>query len=246
MQKTCIIVPCFNESERLNSSAFFKFINDNRIFFDLLFVNDGSTDNTNAVLTALVLKQPENIGLLYLEKNSGKAEAIRQGALKALEQKKYKAIIYFDADLATPLNELNLLYNLFEKNNGLKIILCSRMKRLGSNVQRSVKRHFFGRVFSTFASLILKMPVYDSQCGAKLVCIDEVEYLFKDVFITKWLFDVELLARLRNKYPESVLKLAYEHPISEWKDVSGSKLKLKHMFKVPFELIKIKRKYNKQ
>ena len=124
------------------------------------------------------------------------------------------------------------------------MILCSRIKRLGASVERNRKRHILGRVFSTFASIILKLPVYDTQCGAKIVCTSVIDDAFEHTFITKWLFDIEIIARLRNKYPEKILHILFEHPITQWKDVSGSKLKLKHMLKVPFELIKIKRKYN--
>jgi len=66
------------------------------------------------------------------------------------------------------------------------------------------------------------------------------------MFLTKWLFDLELIARIRNKFPNDVASLFYEYPVNEWRDVAGSKLKLKHMLQVPLDLWRIHKKYNKK
>ena len=76
----------------------------------------------------------------------------------------------------------------------------SRLKRLGANIERKLSRHYIGRVFATGASLITQLPVYDSQCGAKFFRTDIVETLFGKKFITKWVFDVEILIRARNHF----------------------------------------------
>ncbi len=244
MSKICVVIPCYNEYIRLDEKSYADYIKNNYNDFDLLFVNDGSTDATLQKLNVLCEEYPNYIFCLNLNKNVGKAEAVRQGVLHANSTKKYSFIAYFDADLATPLSELIILKKILNENNNIQMILCSRIKRLGASVERNRKRHILGRVFSTFASIILKLPVYDTQCGAKIVCTSVIDDAFEHTFITKWLFDIEIIARLRNKYPEKILHILFEHPITQWKDVSGSKLKLKHMLKVPFELIKIKRKYN--
>lgn len=242
MQKTGIVVPCYNEAERLNVNAFIEFVKSNDLI-DFLFVNDGSKDETIRVLEKLQSNYPDKIMVLDLKKNQGKAEAVRQGMLHMFALKKYKYVGFWDADLATPLIEINRL--LFASTySDFKIVLASRLKRLGANVERKRLRHLLGRVFSTFASLILNLPVYDTQCGAKLFH-HSTETLFNEKFITKWLFDIEILARYRNLYGiDKALVDLYEYPISTWKEIGGSKLKSSHMLKVPIELLRIKQKYN--
>jgi dolichyl-phosphate beta-glucosyltransferase len=170
---------------------------------------------------------------------------VRQGVNLAALNKEYTYIAYFDADLATPLSEINLMKSIVDNNQELIMVLCSRIKRLGASVNRNKKRHLLGRVFSTFASSILKLPVYDTQCGAKLIKAEIVPFTFNTPFLTSWIFDVEILARIRNGRKDKVTKVLYEHPVTQWEDIGGSKLKFKHMLKVPLELFKIKQFYNK-
>lgn len=243
MPKTCIIIPCYNEEKRLNVKAFCDFLENNKDI-DFCFVNDGSEDNTSKVLQDIKLKFSKQVILLELDKNAGKASAIREGVLYVLKNS-YKFIGYWDADLSTPLFEITNMKSILEDNNELLIVLGSRIKRLGATIERKVLRHYLGRMFSTFSSLILKLPVYDSQCGAKLFRIEVVDYLFGRPFLTNWLFDVELLARLRNHIGvQKVLQSCYEYPLSVWKDIGGSKLSFFHIIKVPYLLIKIHINYN--
>lgn len=242
MQKTCIIVPCYNEAERLDLLAFKSFISGAKNI-DFLFVNDGSRDKTLDLLEKFCAGVPERSKVLHLQKNVGKAEAVRQGVLAAARNSEYAFIGFWDADLATPLSEvINFLNYLKSKN--LNVAIGSRMKRLGATVERKTSRHILGRIFSTFASTILKMPVYDTQCGAKLFTKQQAT-LFEQTFITRWLFDIEILARFRNKHGlEQSLNDIVEVPVNEWIEKKGSKLKLVHMLKVPLELFNIHKKYN--
>ncbi len=242
MQKTCILIPCFNEATRINFDEFDTFIlNENNI--DFLFINDGSSDNTLALLESFEKKHPLRTSVFNLSQNSGKAEAVRLGVLEVSKKNTYEYIGFWDADLATPLSEItNFLYQI--NNRKITLAIGSRMKRLGAIVERKRSRHLLGRVFSTFASIILKMPVYDTQCGAKIFRSDYV-VLFEEKFITSWLFDIELLARYRNKFGiNSALSQIIEVPVNSWIEKGGSKLKFKHLIKVPFELISIYKKYN--
>lgn len=242
MQKVCIIVPCYNESQRLKLSVFHDFLVQQEQV-DLLFSNDGSTDQTGSILEKFVSEHPGRSALFNLKQNAGKAEAVRQGMKEAFENESYAYIGFWDADLATPLSEILHFLDYMQEDNK-KIAIGSRMKRLGSTVDRKRSRHLLGRVFSTFASIILKLPVYDTQCGAKIFS-KELSYLFEEKFITKWLFDIELLARYRNKAGlNNTLNDVVEVPVKAWVEVGGSKLKLSHMLKVPLELMAINRKYN--
>jgi glycosyltransferase involved in cell wall biosynthesis len=208
---------------------------------DFLFSNDGSTDDTAKIVEEFKKKYPERIKVFTLQQNSGKAEAVRQGMLEAYKDEGYSHIGFWDADLATPLTEI---VHLLAFSSRKKIMLGSRWKRLGAVIERKGSRHLLGRVFSTFASIILKMPVYDTQCGAKIFT-REVIFLLDEKFITKWLFDIELLARYRNKFGhQAAVNDIIEVPIDQWMEKGGSKLKLTHMLGVPAELLKINSKYN--
>ena len=244
MQKVCLIIPCYNESKRLNEKVFSDFIQlNNGISF--CFVDDGSKDGTLDILNSIKSKY-ERIMVLRLDKNSGKAEAVRKGVLHVLELNLFDFIGYWDADVSTPLEESKHLLESFLKNNNITFVLGSRMKRLGSTIDRKKMRHITGRIFSTFSSIILKLPVYDSQCGAKIFRAEISSILFNEPFITKWLFDVELLARLRNHLGDKkILDVCYEVPLKSWGEVGGSKLRFSHLLKVPFDLIKIYFHYNK-
>lgn len=221
---------------------FLAFVNENRAI-DFLFVNDGSTDNTLEILQKLSDKHTQ-ISVLDLPKNSGKAEAVRQGVLHC-KNLNYNYIGYWDADLSTPLSEIIRFLTFFDGQ--IKFLMGSRLKRLGAVVERTRFRHLTGRVFATFTSIILDLPVYDSQCGAKIFDASLTDKLFNEKFITKWLFDVELLARYQLLVGKSsVLNNVLEIPILEWKEVKGSKLNFMALIKVPFELCKINNYYKKQ
>jgi dolichyl-phosphate beta-glucosyltransferase len=241
MSKTALIVPCFNEGSRLQVLKYVDFLSANEdIHF--FFADDGSTDNTPIVLADLKSRFPEKVHVHTLNENQGKAEAIRKAAL-ALPSDSYNSFGYWDADLSTPLSEIAGMKAALER---YIVVMGSRWKRLGSVVERNPWRHITGRIFSTLASITLNLPVYDTQCGAKLFRIDCV-LLFGEQFSSRWLFDVELLARYRNQHgADRLLREVYEWPLSEWKDTRGSKLALWYKISVPFALMKIYMKYRKR
>ena len=211
---------------------------------DFLFVNDGSSDVTGNMLVQLCKDIPQ---FTFLDKglNRGKAAAIREGVLSLKDSDAYDYIGYFDADLATPLSEIPYFLAEIEKRTPRPVfVMGARIARLGAKIERKARRHYFGRVFATFASNVLKLPVYDTQCGAKLIHSAVVFDLFKDPLITKWLFDVELIARLKKKIGlQRVKEQVLEIPLNEWRDVAGSKLRIKDFLKAPFELLKIWKTY---
>ena len=222
-----LIIPCFNEAARLDTKAFLDFLIPNENI-RLLFVNDGSSDSTGKALDALAGKNPKQINCLHLPVNAGKAEAVRRGFLKGFTEKP-EFIGYFDADLAAPLScvpELKLLLD----PGVYDIAIGSRVKLLGRRIERNSTRHYLGRVFATFSSLILDLPVYDTQCGAKLFRRTEIlERVFAYPFVTKWTFDVEVLARmsvlLRARNAAGLINICVELPLMEWIDRKGSKVK---------------------
>jgi len=240
--KILIIVPCYNEASRLDTNAFYEFsLNNPNVHF--LFVNDGSTDNILQLLQILCNKH-NNLNYITSANNVGKAEALRSGVMSIKNKEQYNFIGYFDADLSVPLNEIQAFLEVIKKREKTKFIFGMRIARLGAKINRNLLRHYLGRVFATFVSIILKEPIYDSQCGAKLIHSSIIFKLFEKPFISKWLFDVELLSRFKMLYPNYMNQIV-EYPISEWNEISGSKLKIKHYLLAPFELFKIWLKYRK-
>lgn len=244
MPDVCLIVPCFNEASRLQGRAWLDHAaTGGGVSF--CFVNDGSTDGTAGVLDDLAKQAPDRVLVLSLPANAGKAEAVRQGVLHAAAMRRFAFIGYWDADLATPLSELAAMLDTMARVPACQLVLGSRWRRLGSDIQRSPLRHALGRVFATAASLVLDLPVYDSQCGAKVCRAGAVPALFGEPFSTRWLFDVELLARLRSQCRGSMGDAAIEVPLSRWRDVGGSRLRLPQMLSTPFGLLAIRSRYRR-
>lgn len=245
MQNVCFVIPCYNEEQRLNVAAFEQFMLACPEF-SFCFVNDGSRDQTIALLEKLQAPRPATVLVLDLPQNVGKAEAVRQAMLAAHDWKPLDYIAYWDADLATPLEEVQAMLRLAQAKPECLMVLGSRIKRLGAEIERTPKRHYLGRVFATFASLVLRLPVYDTQCGAKMVQAAIVPQLFAEPFMSRWIFDVEVLARLRNLVGLSrLLAGTIESPLHAWREIGGSKLKTSYMLRAPLELWKIGRRYNR-
>jgi dolichyl-phosphate beta-glucosyltransferase len=194
-----------------------------------LFVNDGSTDRTGAILDELVSEDPEHVAVCHLAINLGKAEAVRQGLLRAFEARPVY-VGYWDADLATPLATLVDFCALLDVRPELEMVFGARVRLLGRVIERRAVRHYLGRVFATAASLILSLSIYDTQCGAKLFRASPVLHaLLQEPFATRWLVDIEIVARLIQARRGTALPQAediiYEFPLPEWRDVAGSKVK---------------------
>ncbi len=237
--KTILVIPCYNEAARLKKELFRECVGDG--VADLLLVNDGSTDATAEIVADLVQSEA-GITSLNLPVNSGKAEAVRQGVLKALESG-YEAVGFWDADLAAPLAAVRR-FQLFLKAEGRQMVSGIRVQRLGADIDRRWYRHSAGRLIAAFVSVLLGLPTYDTQCGAKLLRRDFAEKLFAEPFVSTWLFDVELLARAIHFYGrKAVGEMVYELPLEQWHDVGVSKVKLSYMFKIPGELRAIHRRW---
>jgi dolichyl-phosphate beta-glucosyltransferase len=204
-------------------------------------VDDGSRDDTLAVLRNLCA-EPAGVGFVVeLSPNRGKAEAVRQGLLASLKSGA-RRVGFWDADLATPLSELPRFCAVLDRRPAVEVVLGSRVRLLGRSIRRSAVRHYLGRVFATGASMVLRLPVYDTQCGAKLLrATPEVHRILEEPFLTRWVFDVEMLARLAQALPAGVSmeQRVYELPVREWTDVPGSKVRARDFLRSGVELLRI-------
>jgi glycosyltransferase involved in cell wall biosynthesis len=239
--EAAIVIPCYNEAARFDLEAFREFLSaDPSIHF--VMVNDGSSDTTLSVLQSLAKAFPVHVQVIDQQPNRGKAEAVRIGLLAACDRA--PLVGFWDADLATPLKVVPQFVSIMTSRPDIQWVLGSRVKLLGRQIHRSELRHYLGRVFATGASLTLGLGVYDTQCGAKLF---RATPLFRSLitaqFLTKWIFDVELIARLAAAYrrgeanaPEEII---FEAPLDTWLDVAGSKVKPTDFIRSGAELARI-------
>lgn len=244
-QRCTVVVPCYNEAARLRTDAFEQFLTADRSI-DLLFVNDGSRDNTLAVLESLRARVPGRVSVLDQQPNRGKAEAVRNGMLQVIASGRAGFTGYWDADLATPLEQIPEFLELLEQRPELNLVFGARVRLLGRQIHRQPLRHYLGRVFATVVSVVLRLPIYDSQCGAKLFRITPaLAQVLAQPFHSRWIFDVEILARFLALHQRDALhfeKEIYEFPLPEWRDVAGSKVKSSDFLRAIGELVTIYRR----
>jgi dolichyl-phosphate beta-glucosyltransferase len=245
MDRIALVVPCYNEEGRLDVTAFRNArLEGHRL--ELVFVDDGSRDGTRALLEALRRDSPQVVRVVAYDQNQGKAEAVRRGIVDALSRA-HDAIGFWDADLATPLSELPDFIHVLESRPETDIVFGSRVRLMGRTIERMAWRHYFGRVFATATSIMLGLPVHDTQCGAKLFrATPLLRAVFAEPFLTRWIFDVEILARflaLDPRGPDHVARSLYEWPLQTWTDVRGSKLKPTDFARAVIDLAVIRARY---
>lgn len=240
MPKIAIIIPCYNESKRLDTERFNTFL-QNHADVKFFFVDDGSTDATTRILEDIRKLAPGRSEIISIFPNKGKAEAVRAGLQESIKDKTTMYHGFLDADLALPLEEFYRLFNILSSTNN-KFIFGSRIKKLGSSIKRNEWRHFLGRFIATIVGLITQVNAYDTQCSAKIFHSDIVPVFAQRPFRTQWLFDVEIICRMQNDLGELRL-IGHEEPLIEWTDIQGSKLRWLDTFKIMKEIAIIYKYY---
>ena len=238
--KVVLVVPAYNEAARLDTAAFLAHL-DAYPDCSLLFVDDGSTDDTAACLAALRDRAPtDRIGILTMRANAGKAEAVRAGLQRAFASGA-DMVGFADADLSAPLSEVSALVDELEAHPEAWAAIGSRVKLLGRHIERSEMRHYLGRVFATCASIALGLPVYDTQCGLKLFRnVAELTPVVASPFLSRWIFDVELIARIANAAGGDAARRIREVPLERWEEKGSSRLGLADFLTAPIELWRIR------
>lgn len=221
-----VVIPCYNEERRVDRQALLELAAEPGVH--LFLVNDGSTDDTQRVLEALQGAAPERITVIALASNRGKAEAVRTG-MRAAIAAGADVVGYLDADMSTPQSEATRLIELLCASDS-DVLIGARVALMGREIERKIARHYLGRLFATAASLVLRLRVYDTQCGAKFFRRTEaLTAALAEPFQSRWVFDVELLARLTSGPHAIDPERIREEPLRVWRDVGGSKLRPAHM-----------------
>ena len=232
-----IVVPCYNEAERLNAEAFLAHLAEDR-GLTLVMVNDGSRDATLDRLRDLQAAAPGRIEVLDLERNSGKAEAVRQGLRHAVESGA-TLVGYWDADLATPLDAIGDFARVMTRLPDTQVVYGARLALPGHRVHRTPGRRLVSRLCATLARRAVRMPIGDTQCGAKMLRNTEALRVALDrPFTAGWLFDVELFTRLSQQVANRGTAF-YEYPLAEWEEVAGSKVSGRAILRAGLRMLRL-------
>ena len=233
-----IVVPCFNEAERWNPDSWQLMVEQVPATF--LFVDDGSEDDTPALLEQLVGNPKATV--LKMPRNRGKAEAVRQGMNHLLANANLSGVGYLDADGAFAQDDVTTLAGVFSEKvaeDEFDAVWSSRVALAGRDIKRSQARHYAGRIIATYLSVSEEFFPYDTQSGYKLFVDGQtLRTCLSSPFRTRWLFEIELLARWR-RISGSPMRI-WEEPVNYWHDVPGSKITRGELVRVLRELWVVK------
>lgn len=237
-KKTFVIVPCFNEEHRLNIKYWNNIVS--QFEFTWIFVNDGSTDQTEETLAKI-----KNITILNLEQNVGKGEALRFGTNYVLSINPDNDFIlsFIDSDGAFNESDIARMFLLFDEKNmsdAFESIWASRVALAGRKIERSIIRHYLSRTIISIIGFTDKNLPYDPQTGFKIFLIDKsARVIFSQKFRTRWFFELEIRNRWE-RLKNTKLKI-WEEPVRYWQEIGNSKINRKETFRILIELIIILR-----
>ena len=235
------VVPCYNEASRWHPDRWAALLRLDGIHW--VFVDDGSTDGTAAMIRESF--QEGSAELVTLARNGGKAEAVRAGLLRALESGHGRTSVgYIDADGAFAVSDVERIVGIHHQHvtaGDVDATWAARVALAGRKIKRSHARHYVGRLVATLVSLGDPTIPYDTQCGLKLfVSGPELRTCLATPFETRWLFEVELLARWRAATRRRMR--VWEEPVHEWSEVPGSRIDAREAVRIARELFVVMRR----
>nr|CAG4635006.1 EOG090X0BIY [Alona affinis] len=225
-----VIIPAYNEEARLPAmldeciSYLESQLNSNsQLTYEVLIVDDGSTDKTTQVALRYSLKYGcDKVRVMSLVRNRGKGGAVRLGMLSSRGQQ----LLFADADGATKFGDITKLQeNLKQLINGGSLeetlaLVCGSRAHLEQDAiaTRSVFRTFLMKGFHFLVWLFAARSIKDTQCGFKLMTRPTARLCFPNLHIERWAFDVELI------YIAEYLKIPAGEVAVRWTEIEGSKI----------------------
>jgi dolichyl-phosphate beta-glucosyltransferase len=211
-----IVVPCYNEEGRIGGTleAIVGHLGGSTLDWEILAVDDGSADGTSVVVARAAAREPRIRGVRH-ERNRGKGDAVRSG----FRASRGEWVLFSDADLATPIEELGRMLESGEA--GADVVIASRVVP-GARIEtrQPWRRRLSGAVFRRLVRALGLSSFHDTQCGFKLLRREAILPILEAVETSGFAFDVELLCRAERAGLRVV-----EIPV-RWRDVAGSKLRL--------------------
>ncbi|PYP83628.1 MAG: glycosyl transferase [Candidatus Angelobacter sp. Gp1-AA117] len=193
--KYSIIVPAYNERERLGRSlqTIVDYARQQGWSAEIVAVDDGSSDETAEIINGLAAQYPE-IRLVRNPGNRGKGYAVRNGMLNA----RGEILLFTDADLSSPISEAPKLFSAIAR--GAEVAIGSRWLDPSLQFERQpLKRQIFSRIFNLFLRVLLGLNFRDTQCGFKAFTRRASTLIFPLQRIDRWGFDAEILYIARKK-----------------------------------------------
>ena len=225
MRELSIIFPSYNEAARLPDTLrrVLEFCRREFDRFELIVVDDGSTDNTEEVVGEF-----EDVRYLCNEVNRGKGETVKRGMLAA----ELDTILFSDVDLSTPIEEALALMGAIDK--GADVVIGSRRFDGEKQVRRSWPRRLMAWGWRTLVHLLVLEGIHDTQCGFKFFRADVVRDLFARQKVDGFMFDVEILM-LANKQGYNIAKIPVKwsfDPDSRFNPVTGTIANFKDLARI--------------
>lgn len=184
-----IVVPAFNESTRIEHALdrIMSCVAEQGWNAEVLVVDDGSTDDTAAVVQRWMRNYPR-LHLIQNPGNRGKGYSVRNGLLQAAGE----IVMFTDADLSAPMEEAERLFAAIQ--NGADVAIGSRwLDRTRQTIHQPLYRQFFGRCFNWITRMVMGLPFRDTQCGFKAFRRPAAQVIFRLQTIERWGFDPEIL-----------------------------------------------------
>ena len=190
-----IVVPCYNEEQRLPRTIeqIERYLGGKGLSYELILVDDGSSDGTRKIMDAAA-ERNRSVRLEALPHNRGKGRALAEGVAAA----RGAEILVTDADLSTPIEELDKLRA--ELRKGAGVAIASRALR-GSRVEVSqpIYRVLMGKAFNLLVQAVLLPGIWDTQCGFKLFRADVAHEVFAELTTDGFGYDPEVLYRAKKR-----------------------------------------------
>mgnify|MGYP001330397209 CR=1 FL=1 len=231
-----VVIPAYNEEKRIGSSLtrVYEYLKKRDFDFEIIVIDDGSKDKTLNLLTEYSQKNP-NLIVLKNENNQGKGFSVKKGILKS----KGNIILFTDADLSTPIEEIDKLINYLKE--GYQIAIGSRaLPESRIEIYQVWYRQLMGKAFNKIIRIILNLDYYDTQCGFKCFQRTAALEIFKSMKISGFSFDIEVLfiANHRGLKIKEVPVRWYNSPESKVKVVRDSSRMLWDILKLRFNNFK--------
>lgn len=231
-----IVIPCYNEKSRLSFDSYVQIL-QNEKSINFCFVNDGSEDETSVILKNIQEIAPDKVYIVELDSNKGKGNAIFLAIQWILSNTiECKDIGYLDADLSVDFTTYLKMLE-YHRLSSLKLTYASRARLLSVSFNQNIFRKVTSVLAKYITPRLYSIPVDDTQCGAKIIDYNIIRNLFDRPFLSRWLFDIELFIRYKNRFDLRGVKAFY---LENWVYRSQSKLKTwEILFYIPIDLMKI-------